>query len=264
MREIDELVQTVAALRDPDDGCPWDLRQTHKSLTPYLVEEAYEAVDSILHGAPENIAEELGDVLLQVVLHARIASESGEFDLADIATTLNQKMIRRHPHVFAGVEFANDADYKAFWEAEKQREKGDSLSRDAQRYPHLPAILAAVKIQKDAARVGFDWQNASGVVDKIREELTEVDAELNKLGANDDVGRSALQGELGDLLFSVINLARFTGVDPEAALRQTNEKFTRRFDAVRERIESEGQEMSKTDLDLLESYWQQVKRDELA
>lgn len=256
MKEIQQLLQTIARLRDPQDGCPWDLKQTHQSLTPYLLEEAYEAVEAIQVGDPAAIKDELGDVLLQVVLHAQIANEAGEFEFADVAASINDKMIRRHPHVFSDRKFSSQAEQKRFWEAEKQREKG-ALTAPASALDNvpvnLPALLKAEKIQKKAAQVGFDWDETAQVVEKVEEELAEMKAAL----INQDAVN--LEEELGDLLFAIVNLTRFVELNAESTLAKANQKFSRRFRAVEALARADQKSLNECELDQLERYWDRVK-----
>ncbi len=259
MKEIYSLLETVAKLRDPEGGCPWDLKQTHQSLTPYMLEEAYEAVDAIESGDAAEIRQELGDVLLQVVLHAQIASEIGQFNFADVATSINEKMIRRHPHVFSNQKFNNEAEQKQFWDAEKQREKGKQNNDDSILFElplNLPALLKAEKIQKRVSRVGFDWGNVSQVIDKIEEEIAEV---KEALIAND---QSHVHEEVGDLMFAVVNLARFTQINAEKALSNANRKFTHRFQQLEQLAKLDNKSLGECSLDQLEQYWSRVKDQE--
>lgn len=259
MKELHALLETVAKLRDPDTGCPWDLKQTHQSLTPYLLEEAYEAVEAIESGDITELKQELGDVLLQVVLHAQLAGEAEEFSFADVARTIDEKMIRRHPHVFADQQFADETEQKQFWEAEKQREKGvgDTQESILSSLPsNLPALLKAEKIQKRVSRVGFDWDDVAQVIDKIEEEIQEVKDAL--LSADEQ----HVQEEVGDLLFAVVNLARFTNINAESALFSANRKFTRRFQQLELMADQEEKMLSDCTLSELEAYWSKVKAGE--
>lgn len=248
------LREVVHRLRAPG-GCPWDREQTHESLIPHLLEEAYEAVEAIREGNPELVCEELGDVLLQAVLHAEIASETGAFDLDRMAHVLTDKLIRRHPHVFGETSAdTSDAVLKQ-WDAIKRVEKGT----EKEGHLHgvgggLPALMRAQKLQKKAARVGFDWPEADPVFEKVREELDEI---REAMGRGD---QQAVEEEIGDLFFSVVNLARKLGVESEAALAAANEKFVRRFHAMEQRLTDDGRRLGEVSLSELDALWDEVKR----
>lgn len=248
------LRHVVHLLRAPG-GCPWDREQTHETLIPHVLEEAYEVVDAIRSGDPALICEELGDLLLQPVLHAEIASESGAFDLDRMAHELTEKLIRRHPHVFGEASAETSAAVLSQWEAIKRVEKG------AQKEGHLhgvggglPALMRAQKLQKKAARTGFDWPAAEPVFAKIREETCELEAAV--AGGRAD----AVEEELGDLLFSVVNLARKLGVEAESALAAANEKFVRRFHAVETRLTESGRALGEASLEEMDAAWEAVKQ----
>jgi MazG family protein len=255
-RDIATLLALMDRLRDPDGGCPWDLQQDFHSIAPYTLEEAYEVVDAIEAGDAPALRDELGDLLFQVVFHARLASEAGWFAFPDVVAGIVDKMLRRHPHVF-GDAIIEDAEAQTrAWEAHKRRERGarDSLLDGV---PHaLPALTRAYKLQQKAARAGFDWPSVDGVLDKVGEELAELRAEL---GRPDD---ARLFEEGGDLLFAVVNLLRHAGIDPEAALRAGSRKFTRRFRQVEAQCRAAGRDVSATGLETLERYWQQAKSGE--
>jgi MazG family protein len=243
----------VHRLRAPG-GCPWDMEQTHESLIPHVLEEAYEVADAIKSGNPELICEELGDLLLQPVLHAEIASETGAFDLDQMAHGLSEKLIRRHPHVFGDASVATTDAVLTQWDAIKRQEKG------TQKEGHLhgvgiglPALIRGQKLQKKAARVGFDWPDATPVFAKIREEAAELEEAIASGQA------AAIEEELGDLLFSVVNLARKLGVESEAALAAANEKFVRRFHAVEASLTAAGLELGKATLKEMDAAWDAVK-----
>ena len=240
-----DLAAIMARLRDPIGGCEWDKVQTFETIAPYTIEEAYEVADAIERGDMADLKDELGDLQLQVVYHARIAEEHGAFTLADVMASICDKMVRRHPHIFG------DAAASPGWEALKAAERGDRDDRSALAHvaKALPALKRAEKLQKRAARIGFDWPDAGGPRAKIVEELAEIDA------ATSDAERAA---EVGDLLFSVVNYARHLGVDPEAALRQASTKFETRFRHV-EAIADKP--LSDMDIDALETLWQQAKRE---
>jgi nucleoside triphosphate diphosphatase len=246
--DIRPLAAVMAKLRSPDGGCPWDLEQDFASIAPYTIEEAYEVADAIARGDMRDLREELGDLALQVVFHAQIANEAGHFTLQDVLDGITDKMVRRHPHVFGGTVAADGDAVSANWEAIKAAEKprDGALSGVALA---LPALMRAEKLQKRAARTGFDWPDASGPLAKIHEELAEV-------AAADDPERA---GEVGDLLFAVVNYARHLGVDPETALRQANAKFEARFRAM-ERMA--GDAFPGLDPEAKEALWARAKRGE--
>ncbi len=250
------LIDVVAQLRSPNGGCPWDLAQTPQTLTPYVIEEAYEVVDAIRSGDVEAIAEELGDLLLQVVLQAQIASESQQFSLEDVAKRITEKLIRRHPHVFAELEVNSVEEVHQNWEQIKAEEKGETLatqplSSKLSRYARqLPPLMAAMKISQKAASVGFEWDNIEGVWEKYHEELGEFEqALLQEEKANQ-------QAELGDILFTLVNLARWYELDPEAALQGTNHRFIQRFSLLEKACD---RPLSEYTLEEFEAIWQSVK-----
>jgi ATP diphosphatase len=246
-------------LRDPKDGCPWDVAQTFATIAPYTIEEAYEVAEAIEQGDMPALRDELGDLLLQVVFHARMAEEGGEFTFDDVAGAIVDKMVRRHPHVFGNTRFADLEQQKADWESRKaaeRAEKGQTSTLDGVT-GGLPALSRAYKLQKRAARVGFDWPTAREVVDKIEEELGELQAELTGGGSLERV-----TDELGDLFFALVNLARHLKIDPEAALRHTNLKFERRFKRMENLLIEQGLAVEDADLAAMESGWQIAKREE--
>ena len=254
---LQELIEVVAKLRSPDGGCPWDLAQTPETLTPYVIEEAYEVVDAIKSGDKGAIAEELGDLLLQVVLQAQIASESGQFSLKEIAQGISQKLIRRHPHVFGDVSVASVDEVRQNWEQIKAAEKGEA-SPDAQKFSAklarygrtLPPLTAAMKISQKAAAIGFEWENIQGVWDKFHEELGEFQQAL----AEETPERQ--EAELGDLLSAVIQLARWHNLDPSTALQGTNQRFVQRLEKMEAVVD---RPLSDYSLNQLETLWQQAK-----
>ncbi|MCG5536306.1 nucleoside triphosphate pyrophosphohydrolase [Ectothiorhodospira mobilis] len=256
------VLEIMARLRDPEHGCPWDLKQRMDTLVPHTLEEAYEVADAVQRGDMEDLRAELGDLLLQVVFYARLAQEQEAFDFADVAATLAEKLVRRHPHIFAGERFDSEAEQHAAWEAEKARERAARRGQ-AQDPPGLldgvahalPALTRAAKLQKRAARAGFDWDAPGPVLDKIREELDEVGTEMAAGAAHD-----RLEDEVGDLLFAVANLARHLAVDPEAALRRGNAKFERRFRYMEAALARAGQRPEDQSLEALEGLWQEAKR----
>jgi XTP/dITP diphosphohydrolase len=251
-----ELIEVVARLRSPDGGCPWDLAQTPQSLIPYVIEEAYEVVDAIKGGEQEAIAEELGDLLLQVVLQAQIAGEAGNFTMAEVARGISQKLIRRHPHVFGDVSVQDADEVRQNWEAIKATEKGEvpqkhQLSEKLSRYYRtLPPLMAGMKISQKAAAVGFEWESIEGVWAKFHEELGEFQQAL----ADETPERQ--EAELGDLLFAILQLARWHNLDPSAALQGTNQRFVSRLKKMEAVVD---RPLSDYSLDELESLWQQAK-----
>jgi len=251
----DPLVEVMARLRGAD-GCPWDKEQTHQSLRKYMLEEAYEAVEAIDTGDPGLICEELGDVLLQVAFHAQVARENGDFDMHDIVQGITDKLVRRHPHIFGDVHAPTAADVTRNWEAIKRAEKGDSAPKSllAGVSRALPALSRANEVQKKAAKVGFDWDDVAGPAGKVREELDEV------LKAPPD----QVEGEVGDLLFAAVNLARALKVDPEVALTGTVAKFMRRFQYIEQRAAEEGRILSKMTLPEMDRLWDEAKQVEIA
>lgn len=251
------LVNIMRQLRDPQDGCPWDLKQTHASISPYTIEEAYEVAEAIKNNDDAALCDELGDLLLQIVFQAQIASEAKTFGLADIANAINRKMIHRHPHIF-DKENLKDADgVRTQWEDIKEREreaKGETRLLDGIATT-LPAILRALKLQNRAARVGFDWPSPNLVIDKIREETAELEEEVNK--ANPD--RKAISDELGDMFFVLVNLARKLDIDPEEALAGTNRKFIQRFEHIENMAKAQNQSLKDIALEQMEKWWQDAK-----
>ena len=260
--DIQTLVAIMAALRTPGSGCPWDLAQTHASLVPYVLEEAYEVADAVERGNSADLRDELGDLLLQVVFHAQVASEAGAFALPDVVRAITEKMIRRHPHIFSetGGPRGSSADaVVANWERIKAAEraaKGESR-RVLDDVPLvLPGLTRAVKLQKKASGVGFDWGDVRLVLAKIREEIDEIAEALDEPAASRD---AAVAGEVGDLIFAVANLSRHAGVDPEAALRGTNQKFERRFAYIEDRLAERGSAPETSSLEEMDGLWNEAK-----
>ncbi|WP_279313586.1 nucleoside triphosphate pyrophosphohydrolase [Acetobacter sp. AN02] len=253
MSGIARLLEIMTRLRDPENGCPWDVAQTPLTVAPYAIEEAYEVLDAIQKGDTDATEDELGDLLLQVVFQSQIAAESGDFTFDSVANRIADKMIRRHPHVFAQGDAARHADT---WEAGKAAERQARAEHGtlAGIPQALPALMRARKLAARAARVGFDWPDVTGVVAKVREETEEVEAEI--LSGD----RTALRDEIGDLLFAVASLARRLDIDPEEALRGANAKFQRRFEAVEALLARDGETVDGQDVDRLDALWQQVKR----
>jgi tetrapyrrole methylase family protein / MazG family protein len=254
-REITRLTGIMARLRS-SEGCPWDREQTHKTLLKCLIEECYEFCEAVAEKNDHKMCEELGDLLLQVVFHCQLARETGRFDLADVCAVISDKLERRHPHVFGDTSVNNSDEVVTRWEAIKRKEKGNTERKSyLDGIPHaMPALLKALKIQKRAAKVGFDWPEAAPIVDKIAEEAAELKAEIPE----SDPDR--LNDELGDLLFSVVNLARRLNVDPEIALSSTNAKFNTRFRHMEAMLEKEGKRMEALPLSELDRYWDAVKK----
>lgn len=256
---LQKLIEVVAQLRSPEGGCPWDLAQTPQSLIPYVIEEAYEVVDAIKSGDRDAIAEELGDLLLQVVLQSQIASESAQFDLTEVAQGITNKLIRRHPHVFGNLEVQGVEEVHRNWEQIKAAEKGESsesaqlLSRKLVHYARtLPPLMASMKISNKAATAGFEWENAEGVWAKFNEELAEFTTALQ---SEDPLHQEA---ELGDLLFTLVNIARWYDLDPDQALSGTNQRFIQRLSKMEAFAE---RPLTEYTLDELESLWQQAKKE---
>ena len=256
MKETQRLLAIMARLRDPQGGCPWDRRQTFKSIAPYTVEEAYEVADAIERNDMVALREELGDLLLQVVYHARMAEEADLFRFEDIAAGIGDKLTARHPHVFGSTEFTDSTQQTSDWEARKAAERAArSQTGVLEGVPlGLPALIRAEKLQKRAARVGFDWSTLEPVFAKIREELGELERELAAGAATE-----RLEDELGDVLFAVANLARKLQVDSEQALRGTNRKFERRFRHVEARLAAKGKQPEEASLDEMDGYWDEAK-----
>ena len=258
LKSLEKLVNVVAQLRSPDGGCPWDLAQTQETLIPYVIEEAYEVADAIRSGEQKAIAEELGDLLLQVVLQAQVAEDKGDFNLEDVANGISEKLIRRHPHVFGEEKLEDPEQVRQKWEEIKAAEKGQSeqeqqllsnkLKRDAGR---LPSLMAAMKISKKAAGAGFEWESAEGVWEKFSEEL----AEFKEAIAEKD--KTEKQAELGDLLFTIVNIARWYDLDPSEALQGTNQRFIQRL-AMMEQFADRS--LSEYSIDELEALWQSAKK----
>jgi nucleoside triphosphate diphosphatase len=253
-RAIDRLLAIMARLRDRERGCPWDREQNFATIAPYTIEEAYEVADAIERDDLAALKDELGDLLLQVVFHARMAEEAGHFAFDDVAAAISDKMVRRHPHVFGDAEISSVAAQNAAWEAHKAKEReerGEVQSVIDGVALALPALLRAAKISRRAAQIGFDWPAAENVIDKIAEELDEIEDAID-----DGADRAALEDEVGDLLFACANLARKLDIEPETALRRATAKFARRFRRVEVLAKERG---IGADLDALEALWQEVK-----
>ncbi|NII52899.1 nucleoside triphosphate pyrophosphohydrolase [Luteibacter sp. SG786] len=259
-RHVEELIAIMARLRDPENGCPWDVRQNFTTIAPYTIEEAYEVADAIDRGDMHDLRDELGDLLLQVVFHARMAEEDGHFAFGDVVASICDKMLRRHPHVFADATHANDAERSRDWDRLKADERAAKGSADDSALAGisrgLPEWQRAVKLQKRAANVGFDWPDHRPVLDKLAEELEEVRHEFEH-GADEE----RLADEIGDVLFVAANLARHAKVDVSRALRGANAKFERRFRAMEAIAASEGRDLSSYPLEEQEALWTRVKRE---
>lgn len=257
---LEQLIDVVAQLRDPNDGCPWDLEQSHRSLVPYVLEEAHEVADAIRHGDDNHLKEELGDLLLQVLLHAQIGSEEQRFNLADVADAIRTKLIRRHPHVFGDDDAKDSASVRKSWEQIKAAEQASALEnsnsplsdRLAIKIRSSPALAGAMCISKQAAKAGFEWENFAGVWDKVNEELDE----LKEAVSRGDTTHA--QDELGDVLFTLVNVARWIGIDPEEGLSGTNQRFLDRFSRVEAALSGN---LQGRNIDELEQLWKQAKAD---
>lgn len=258
---IDRLLSIMVRLRDPTSGCPWDLEQNFSSIAPYTIEEAYEVADAIERGDIEEIKDELGDLLLQVVFHAQMAAEQGAFDFEDVAAAISDKMVRRHPHVFGDERQRAAGAVKVRWEEIKAAEraaKGGAATSILDDVPlALPALSRAVKLQNRAARVGFDWPETRMVIEKLNEEMLELSEEIAKGGDAD-----RLEDEMGDLLFVYANLARHLKIDPEAALRRANAKFRRRFGRIEEKLAAQGRTPAQSTLEEMDALWDEAKGEE--
>ena len=256
-RDIARLIEIMARLRDKDTGCPWDIEQTFATIAPYTIEEAYEVAEAIAQNDMRDLRDELGDLLLQVVYHAQLAEETGAFAFPDVVEAITTKMIRRHPHVFGDADAKAAGHAKSIWEkvkAEEKRERGVERKRLLDGVPvAIPALIRSVKLQEKAATVGFDWNDPRAVLAKLREEIAEIEAEIDG-GAPD-----RLEDEVGDLLFAAVNLARHLKVDADHALRRTNAKFVRRFAAIEDGLAAEGRKPADASLDEMETLWQKAK-----
>jgi nucleoside triphosphate diphosphatase len=257
--ELRRLLDIMAALREPERGCPWDKEQNFASIAPYTVEEAYEVADAIAQADSTGLQSELGDLLFQVVYHARMAEEAGWFGFADVARTISDKMIRRHPHVFADAAARDAAQQSAAWEAHKSAERAERAETGALAgVPDgLPALTRAAKLTARAARVGFDWPDATAVLEKLDEEVGELRAEL------EEARQERLTDEVGDLLFVLANLARKLDLDPEACLNQANLKFSKRFNAMEHAAASTGKTLAEMSLQEMEAEWLKIKHNKV-
>jgi len=264
---IEQLLKIMQQLRSPENGCPWDRKQTFASIVPHTLEEAYEVADAIAQQDFTDLKGELGDLLFQVVFYAQMAKEQNLFEFNDIIETLNEKLIRRHPHVFAQTEFADEQAVHANWEAEKEKER--ARKAQSENKPEsvldniplaLPALTRAYKIQKRCANVGFDWKTLPPVIDKIKEEIDEVLVEVQRNDLTDQQKQLRIEDELGDLLFANVNLVRHLQCNPELVLRQANEKFSKRFQLVEQQVAKQGKLICDCSLEELEAIWTQIKK----
>lgn len=250
---IEQLLEIMEQLRG-ENGCPWDKEQTHQSLKPYLIEEAYEVLEAIEKNAPAEMCEELGDLLFQIIFHAQVAKESDKFNFSDIIQRIAEKMIRRHPHVFGDTEVKNSRDVLVNWEKIKQKEKEGNTHSVLEGVPrHLPSLLAAHRLQSKVARVGFDWPHVSPALEKVREEFAEFEAAVK------EEKREEMEEELGDILFSLVNVARFIEVNPEEALRKTIQKFIARFRYIEENIHHQNLSFNDVTLGDMDKLWEESK-----
>ena len=258
-RDIGRLLEIMAALRTPETGCPWDLAQNFSTIAPYTLEEAYEVADAIARDELADLKDELGDLLLQVVFHARMAEEQDAFDFGDVVQAITEKLIRRHPHVFADETSPTLRAVEGLWERIKAEEKVTNKTGQTGALAGipvaLPALSRALKLQMKASKVGFDWNDPRAVLRKIREEADEIEAELDRSEAN----KAAIAGEVGDLLFAVVNLARHLDADPEGVLRQTNLKFERRFAAIERALAARGKAPQEVSLAEMDALWNEAK-----
>ncbi|MDH5182598.1 MAG: nucleoside triphosphate pyrophosphohydrolase [Gammaproteobacteria bacterium] len=261
MKDIQALLQLMARLRHPQTGCPWDQEQNFHTIAPYTIEEAYEVADAIERNSMDELKDELGDLLFQVVFHAQLASESGLFNFADVVTAIIEKMTRRHPHVFADTKILDRQQQTEAWEAQKESERQTQGRHSLlDNIPlALPALKRAEKIQKRVAKVGFDWTQLDPVIAKVQEELTEVIDEITTPSSE-----HALEEEVGDLLFACSNLARHLKLDPEQTLAKANNKFVRRFQSIEHHFQTEGRTLTQVSEEEMELAWQEVKAKEKA
>lgn len=259
-KSIERLIEIMAALRNPKTGCPWDREQTFETIAPYTIEEAYEVADAIEQNDMAALSDELGDLLFQVVFYAQMARENGNFDFDDITNGICEKMERRHPHVFGDVEIGDAAAQTRAWESHKEQERSKKSAENGSQSSldgvarALPALMRAEKLQKRAARVGFEWDDPSGALAKVREEIAEVESEISQ-----NATQIRLEDEIGDLFFALVNLARMLKIKPEETLRAANDKFERRFKAVEARLAAMGKTPETSDLAEMDALWNQIK-----
>ncbi len=258
MHEFDELVKIIRKLRHPKNGCPWDLKQTHRSLIPNFIEELYESIEAIENEDHEHLEEELGDLLLHIVMQSQIAKESGNFSIEEVLSRINKKLVRRHPHVFEEKKNYNAKQVKDNWEKIKQKEKVKSRKSVIDGIPKsMPGLITAQRMQEKAAAVGFDWQTVEPAIEKLDEEIKEFEEAYRK---NDP---EEMQNELGDMLFSIVNIARKLGFDAESSLKRTIRKFERRFKKIEEYHNNKNENMQKSNLEKLDEIWNLTKKSEL-
>jgi len=260
MSEIKKLQEIMKALRDPDTGCPWDIEQSFQTIAPYTVEEAYEVADAIERNNMPDLMDELGDLLFQVIFHAQMADENNEFDFSDVVQSLNDKLVRRHPHVFSDASIANKQQLYEAWEKHKREERANIETSAAKSEldgiaNSLPALRWSEKLQKRAAHTGFDWDDVKPVFAKLDEEVAELKDEINNSGTE-----LRIEEEMGDVLFSCVNLSRHLGVNPEQALRNANLRFIQRFRGMEKFLHEENRSFADCTLDELEQYWQKSKQ----
>ena len=266
-RDVGRLLEIMAALRTPGTGCPWDLAQNFSTIAPYTLEEAYEVADAIARGDLADLKDELGDLLLQVVFHARMAQEQGAFDFGDVVQAITEKLVRRHPHVFGDERSQTPQAVEGLWERIKAAEKAARLDTREQGAlagvpVALPALTRALKLQEKAGKVGFDWNDVRAVLHKIREEADEIEAALGDGEAASAPSAAEAAAEVGDLLFAAVNLARHLRADPEALLRQTNRKFERRFAAIERALAAKGKTPRDATLAEMDALWDEAKAEE--
>ncbi len=260
---IIKLLEIMKTLRTPGIGCPWDIRQTFQSISHYTIEEAYEVVDAIERNDIEDLKDELGDLLLQVVFHSRIAQEQGHFKFEDVVRQICNKMIRRHPYVFGTPEQRKAGPQEGMWDLIKEQEKSLKNKKETNKYwlddnhKNFPALTRSLKLQKKVAKVGFDWPEISFVIDKVHEELQELQIEIHK-----QIDNANIEEEYGDLLFVMVNLAKHLKINPESALRKANTKFIRRFHFIEEQLKNEGKTLDQASLEEMETIWNQAKKEE--
>ena len=259
MKNMNKLLEIMAALREPETGCPWDIKQTFETIVPYTLEEAYEVADSIERGHMEELKDELGDLMFQVVFYAQMAKEQGLFEFDDVLQAINNKLVRRHPHVFAGADYTDEKALNDAWEKSKAAERDDKVVEEkasvlAGVASALPALKRSQKLQNRAARVGFDWPEVEPVLDKMEEEIQE----LREAIKNQD--QQNVFEETGDIIFACVNLARHLDVDAEEALRHGNKKFETRFSYIEQRLNGEARDINECSLEELEKLWQESKK----
>ena len=259
MSDITKLLDIMRRLRDPQSGCPWDIQQNFHTIAPYTVEEAYEVADAIERNDMKELPQELGDLLFQVVFHAQMAEEQGLFQFDDVVAAINDKLIRRHPHVFGDADVRTAEEQTLAWEEHKARERQQNQYQSVLDgvAKTLPGLTRAAKLQKRAAKMGFDWNKIEPIFDKLNEEVDELKAELAKNAAWERI-----EEELGDMLFTVVNIARHTGIDPELAMRRANTKFETRFKHMEAAIKAAGESLGDLSIERLEYYWQKAKQEE--